>query len=184
MKIEYIKINKIKSNPNNPRVIKDDKFYRLVESINEFPLMLEARPIVVNDDMMVLGGNMRLKACKESQWKEVPVIKASDFSEEQQREFAIKDNNSFGDWDWDALANSWDADDLKNWGLDVWQPEESIDFNPELNPTTNYDEVTKEEITRQAEEMAQEIAKRMVSADKKQQDAICPKCYHEFKLQM
>lgn len=183
MKIEYVKINKIKANPQNPRVIKDDKFFRLVESINEFPAMLEARPIVVNEDMMVLGGNMRLKACQESQFKEVPIIKASDFTEEQQKEFIIKDNNTFGDWDWDALANSWDAEDLKDWGMDVWQPQE-VEFEPSLAPQTNYDEVTKEEINRKAQEMALDIAKRMETADKKQQDAICPKCYHEFKLQM
>jgi DNA modification methylase len=113
------KISKVKSNPNNPRVIKDDKFEKLVRSIKEFPKMLEIRPIVVNDDMIVLGGNMRLKACKEAGLKEVPIIKASDLTEDEQRQFIIKDNVSGGEWDWDMLANEWDAEQLDEWGLDV-----------------------------------------------------------------
>jgi hypothetical protein len=113
------KITKVKSNPNNPRLIKDDKFHKLVNSIKEFPKMLEIRPIVVNDDMIVLGGNMRLKACKEAGLKEVPVIKASDLTEEEQRQFIIKDNVSGGEWDWDMLANEWSVEQLEEWGLDV-----------------------------------------------------------------
>ena len=113
------KITKVKSNPNNPRLIKDDKFHKLVNSIKEFPKMLEIRPIVVNDDMIVLGGNMRLKACKEAGLKEVPVIKASDLTEEEQRQFIIKDNVSGGEWDWEMLANDWNVEQLDNWGLDV-----------------------------------------------------------------
>lgn len=119
MKIEKIKISLVKPNPNNPRVIKDDKFKKLVQSIKDFPKMLEIRPIVVNDDMIVLGGNMRLKACKEAGLKEIPIIKASELSEEQQREFIIKDNVGFGEWDWDSLANEWDAEQLDGWGLDL-----------------------------------------------------------------
>jgi len=119
MKTELLSINKIKSNPNNPRIIKDDKFHKLVKSIKEFPKMLELRPIVVNDDMIVLGGNMRLKACKEAGLKEIPVIKASELTEEQQREFIIKDNVGFGEWDWDMLANEWDNEQLVEWGLDI-----------------------------------------------------------------
>jgi len=109
----------IKANPNNPRTIKDAKFKRLVESIRTFPKMLELRPIVVNDDMIVLGGNMRLKACKEAGIKEVPVIKASDLSEDEQRQFIIKDNVGFGDWDWEMLANEWDVAELDEWGMDL-----------------------------------------------------------------
>jgi len=119
MKAEFISISKVKVNPNNPRLIKDDKFAKLVKSIQEFPKMLELRPIVVNDDMIVLGGNMRLKACKEAGLKEVPVIKASELTEEQQREFIIKDNVGFGEWDWDSLANNWDNELLNEWGLNV-----------------------------------------------------------------
>lgn len=119
MKTEEIKISLIKSNPNNPRIIKDEKFKKLVESIKAFPKMLELRPIVVNDDMVVLGGNMRLKACKEAGMKTVPTIKASDLTEEEQREFIIKDNVGFGEWDWDMIANEWDAEQVAEWGLDI-----------------------------------------------------------------
>jgi DNA modification methylase len=119
MKTQTVPINEVKSNPNNPRIIKDDKFKKLVASIKELPQMLELRPIVVNDDMIVLGGNMRLKACKEAGLKEIPIIKASELNEEQQRAFIIKDNVGFGEWDWDALANEWDAEQLDEWGLDV-----------------------------------------------------------------
>jgi DNA modification methylase len=119
MKTITVKINEVKSNPNNPRIIKDDKFKKLVASIKELPQMLELRPIVVNEDMIVLGGNMRLKACKEAGLKEIPIIKASELNEEQQRAFIIKDNVGFGEWDWDALANEWDAEQLDEWGLDV-----------------------------------------------------------------
>jgi DNA modification methylase len=119
MKTITVKINEVKSNPNNPRIIKDDKFKKLVASIQELPQMLELRPIVVNEDMVVLGGNMRLKACKEAGLKEIPIIKASELNEEQQRAFIIKDNVGFGEWDWDALANEWDVEQLAEWGLDV-----------------------------------------------------------------
>lgn len=129
MKTELIKLSEIKSNPNNPRIIKDDKFQKLVQSIKEFPQMLDLRPIVVNEDMIVLGGNMRLKACKEAGIKEVPVIKASDLTEEQQRAFIIKDNVGYGEWDWDMLANEWDADELVEWGLDVWQQPVEPDYS-------------------------------------------------------
>jgi len=118
MKTEKININKIKLNPNNPRLIKDDKFAKLVQSIKDFPEMLEIRPIVVNDDMIILGGNMRFKACKEAGLKEVSIIKASGLSAEKQREFLIKDNVSGGEWDW-QLLNDWDSLELESWGLDV-----------------------------------------------------------------
>jgi DNA modification methylase len=117
--IEKWKVSEVKANPNNPRIIKDDKFKKLVQSIKDFPEMLELRPIVVNNDGVVLGGNMRLKACKEAGLKEVPVIKASELTEEQQKEFIIKDNVGFGEWDWEDLANNWDAKDLTDWGLDL-----------------------------------------------------------------
>jgi DNA modification methylase len=112
-------INQVKANPNNPRIIKDDKFKKLVQSIKEFPEMLELRPIVVNEDMVVLGGNKRLKACKEAGLDKVPVIKASNLTEEQQKEFIIKDNVGFGEWDWNDLANNWETEKLQEWGLDI-----------------------------------------------------------------
>tara|TARA_R110002167_G_C12664612_1_gene650237 strand:+ start:89 stop:1249 length:1161 start_codon:yes stop_codon:yes gene_type:complete len=115
--MEIVKISEIKPNEDNPRLIKDDKFKKLVKSIKTFPEMLELRPIVVNNDMVVLGGNMRLKACKEAGLKEVPIIKAENLTEEQQREFIVKDNVGFGEWDWDILANEWNQDELEDWGL-------------------------------------------------------------------
>ena len=118
MKIEKIAISKIKLNPNNPRLIKDDKFTKLVQSIKDFPEMLDIRPIVVNEDMIILGGNMRFKACKEAGLKEVPIIKASGLSEEKQREFLIKDNLAGGEWDW-TLLQEWDSLELEDWGLSI-----------------------------------------------------------------
>jgi DNA modification methylase len=118
-KHKKISIDKILINPNNPRLIKDDKFKKLCKSIQEFPEMLELRPIVVNKDMIVLGGNMRLKACQEIGLTEVPIIVAENLTEEQQREFLIKDNVSGGEWDWDILANEWEVEQLNEWGLDV-----------------------------------------------------------------
>jgi DNA modification methylase len=126
MKTELVSIKLVKSNPNNPRIIKDDKFAKLVASIKEFPKMLEIRPIVVNDDMIVLGGNMRLKACIHAGLKEVPIIKVTDLTEQEQKQFIIKDNVSGGEWDWNMLANEWDAEELDAWGLDV------PDFGKEL----------------------------------------------------
>jgi DNA modification methylase len=119
MNIKSVDIAQVKTNPNNPRIIKDDKYAKLVESIRTFPKMLEIRPIVVNADMIVLGGNMRLRACKEAGLKQIPVIMADDLTPEQQREFIIKDNVGFGEWDWEMLANEWEAEELDKWGLDV-----------------------------------------------------------------
>ena len=123
--MEIVKISEVKLNPNNPRIIKDDKFIKLVQSIKDFPEMLNIRPIVVNKDMIILGGNMRYKACKEAGLKQIPII-VTDLSEEKQREFLIKDNTSGGEWDWEVLANEWDAEELDAWGLDV------PDFGKEL----------------------------------------------------
>jgi hypothetical protein len=124
-----IKISEIKLNPNNPRLIKDDKFLKLVKSIKDFPEMLDIRPIVVNKDMVILGGNMRYKACKEAGMKEIPIIIADNLTEEQEREFLIKDNTSGGEWDWNMLANEWESEQLTEWGLDVWQQAPDIDYD-------------------------------------------------------
>jgi ParB-like chromosome segregation protein Spo0J len=112
-------ITEIKSNPNNPRFIKDVKFKQLVKSIQDFPQMLELRPIVIDENNMVLGGNMRLKACLEAGLTDVPVIHANNLTEAQKKEFIIKDNISFGEHDWDALANEWNIIELDEWGLDI-----------------------------------------------------------------
>jgi hypothetical protein len=129
LKTETVKISEVKSNPNNPRIIKDDKFKKLVESVKTFPEMLNIRPIVVNSDMVVLGGNMRLRACKEAGLKEIPIIKADTLTPEQQSEFIIKDNVSGGEWDWNMLANEWNAEELDAWGLDVPKWSDGIDAN-------------------------------------------------------
>lgn len=117
-----VPISKLKANPNNPRVLRDEKFAKLKNSIREFPDMLNKRPIVAVTDLqggyMVLGGNMRLKACMDLKMKQVPVILADEWTEEQRREFIVKDNVGFGEWDWDALANEWDGAKLAEWGLD------------------------------------------------------------------
>ena len=112
-------ITKIKSNPNNPRLIKDHKFKQLVKSIQDFPQMLELRPIVIDENNMVLGGNMRLKACLEAGLTDVPVIHANNLTEAQKKEFIIKDNISFGEHDFDILANEWNIIELDEWGLDI-----------------------------------------------------------------
>ena len=148
MEIEKIAISKIKLNPNNPRLIKDDKFAKLVQSIKDFPEMLNIRPIVVNDDMIILGGNMRFKACKEAGLKEVSIIKASGLSEEKQREFLIKDNVSSGEWDW-QLLNDWDALELESWGLEVWQKPADVDYSI----------LDEEDVSEQLEQMTDGVKK-------------------------
>ena len=116
--IKEINIKEIKPNPNNPRVLKDDKFKKLVQSLKDFPEMANVRPIVVNTEMIVLGGNMRLRAMQEAGWKKAPV-QIVDWSIEKQNEFIIKDNVGFGEWDWDVLANEWNVSELTEWGLDI-----------------------------------------------------------------
>ena len=136
-------ISQLKENINNPRLIKGDKFKKLVKSIKEFPEMLELRPIVVDENMVVLGGNMRLKACKEAGLKEVWIEVAENLTEEQKKEFIIKDNVGFGEWEWDMLANEWDAVELTDWGLDVLSPKDYFEdgdilFSNELDQQSNY----------------------------------------------
>lgn len=146
--MKLVNISDVKPNPKNPRIIKDGKFQKLVKSIQEFPDMLNKRPLVVFTDVdnkyVVLGGNMRLKACKEIGLKEIPIIVADEWTEEQKNEFLIKDNVGFGEWDWDSLANEWDVEQLNDWaleipnyslGLDVNNmTEEDIDIEEEFDP--------------------------------------------------
>ena len=117
-----MKLSAIKPNPSNPRLIKDDKFKKLVQSINDFPKMMELRPIIIDDDNIILGGNMRYRALQELKMKDIPdewVKKASDLTDEEKKQFIIKDNVGFGEWDYDQLANEWEAEDLDRWGLDI-----------------------------------------------------------------
>lgn len=151
MNKQYCNITEVKLNPNNPRIIKDDKFKSLVESIRTFPEMLELRPIVVNDNMIVLGGNMRLKACKEAGLKQVPIIKASTLTEEQQRQFIIKDNIGYGEWDWNLLNMEWDIDELNEWGLEIPNFETSKDLD--------YSILDEQDISEQLAEMTSNVKK-------------------------
>jgi hypothetical protein len=133
-----IKLSDIKPNPGNPRVIKDARFASLLRSIQEFPKMLSLRPMVIDAEGYVLGGNMRLRALQELGYKEIPddwVRRADDLTEEERQRFIIADNVGFGDWDWESLANDWDAEDLAAWGLEVpgWHGDEQ-----------NYSEKNKE----------------------------------------
>lgn len=151
MNTQKVKISEVKANPNNPRLIKDDKFKKLVKSIQEFPEMLNIRPIVVNADMVVLGGNMRLKACKEAGLKEVAIIKAEDLTEEQQKQFIIKDNVGFGEWDWESLANQWAENDLTEWGINLpfWNDDMTNNENYEgLDALSKLDKFMNAEVKR------------------------------------
>ena len=145
-----MKIQEIKSNPNNPRLIKDHKFKQLIKSIQDFPQMLELRPIVIDENNMVLGGNMRLKACLEAGLTDVPVIHANNLSEEKKKEFIIKDNVAFGEHNWDELANSWNVEELTEWGLDipnfdVIDEKEQIDLSDKLKSEFKIEIICKSE---------------------------------------
>ena len=124
-----LKINELKPNESNPRIIKEAKFKKLVKSIKDFPEMLELRPIILDENNVILGGNMRYKACVAAGLKEVPVKIAKGLTEEQKEEFIVKDNVGFGEWDWDILGNEWNNEKLGEWGMDVWQPEEAVDYS-------------------------------------------------------
>jgi ParB-like chromosome segregation protein Spo0J len=138
MSIKIVDIKTVKPNPSNPRHIKDHKFTQLVKSIRHFPEMLQLRPIVVDSDNIVLGGNMRLKACIEAGLKEVPIIVASELTDEQQKEFIIKDNVGFGEWDWEQLANEWEIEQLSDWGLDLPIEVFEDDEEEEIKPVKSY----------------------------------------------
>lgn len=149
MNVKITKISEVKLNPNNPRLIKDDKFTKLVQSIKDFPEMLDIRPIVVNADMVILGGNMRFKACKEAGLKEVPIIIADNLTEEQQREFLIKDNTSGGEWDFEMLSNDWDVEQLEDWGLEV----------PTFATDVDYSILDDDDVSGQLEDMTNGVKK-------------------------
>lgn len=131
--MQWVKLSEVRANPNNPRVIRDEKFAKLKQSIIDFPEMLEKRPLVCyteGEKYIVLGGNMRLKALSDIGAKEIPIILADEWTEEQRAQFLIKDNVGFGEWDWNALANEWDADKLIEWGLDL-PPMDAIELEAE-----------------------------------------------------
>ena len=165
-------IKEIKPNPNNPRLIKDHKFKQLVKSIQDFPQMLELRPIVIDENNMVLGGNMRLKACLEAGLTDVPVIHANNLSEEKKKEFIVKDNVGFGEWDWDILANEWDAEKLDEWGLDVWHNDEMSNLNEYegLDAESKLDKFLNSELKRMFLVYDNETFENVISWFNKQQE--------------
>jgi len=140
-----MKINKLQPNESNPRIIKSEKFKKLVQSIKDFPQMLDLRPIVIDEDNVILGGNMRYRACVEAGLKEVPVKIAKGLTEEQKQEFIVKDNVGFGEWDWAILGNEWNNIKLGEWGLDVWQPEKEVDYS--VLDDLNFEEELEDKMT-------------------------------------
>lgn len=176
-KIKMVDIKTVFLNPNNPRTIKDKKFNTLVKSIKDFPEMLNVRPIVVNKDMVVLGGNMRFRACQELKYKKIPIIKVDHLTKEQQAEFVIKDNSDLGDWNYEELANNFDPDLLKDWGLDLTVPK--VNFDPNLHPESNGNTITEGDIEKTEEKLDSNFS------DKKKavQDIICPDCNYEFQIE-
>jgi len=167
--MEKVKISKVVPNENNPRFIKDYKFKKLVKSIQDFPEMLKLRPIVVNKDMVVLGGNMRLKACKEAGLKEVYILKADELTEQQQREFIVKDNVGFGEWDWDILGNEWNSVQLEDWGMDNWQNIDDIETSDEFSLPEGDKEPFQQQTYTLADEQATEIKNAIADIKKTDQ---------------
>jgi hypothetical protein len=145
-----IKLSSIKPNPDNPRLIKDEKFYKLVSSLETFgEKMMPLRPIVVDEDNIILGGNMRFKALKELGYSKVPeswIKRAEELTEAEKREFIIKDNVGFGEWDWSLLSNEWNNAKLGAWGLDVWDSEE-IDLDDFFEDSNDEQKETLNKIT-------------------------------------
>ena len=147
VKTTTVNVNEIQLNKDNPRLIREDSFNKLVNSIKQFPQMLDIRPIVVNKDMIILGGNMRYKACVEAGMTEIPVVIADNLTKEQEKEFLVKDNVSGGEWDWDILANEWDNQELIDWGVDVWKgTEENIDLEDFFEDNTSEPGTQKNQI--------------------------------------
>lgn len=137
MKIQTVPIHKIRPNSKNPRLIKGVKFKKLVASIEELPSMLKLRPIVVDDDYTILGGNMRYKACIEAGLKQIPIIVASDLTEDDKKAFIIKDNVSYGEWDWDMLGNGYEFTELNDWAVDL--PSDMFKDDDEIDADTDKD---------------------------------------------
>ena len=164
--MEKVKISKVIPNENNPRFIKDQKFKKLVKSIKEFPEMLKLRPIVVNKDMIVLGGNMRLKACAEAGLKEVYILKADELTEQQEREFIVKDNVGFGEWDWDALGNEWNSVQLEDWGMDNWQNMDDIETSDDFSLPDGEKEPFQQQTYTLADEQAEQIKNAIADVKK------------------
>ena len=133
-------LSQLKPNPDNPRVIRDSNFQKLVKSLRDFPEMLELREVVIDENNYILGGNQRYLALKELRVIEVPVVQVTGLSDERKKEFVVKDNVNYGVWDWDVLGNLYDPVDLKEYGLNVWQPQEAqadMDYDFEVESGCN-----------------------------------------------
>jgi hypothetical protein len=153
--MELLPIDKIKPNPGNPRVIKDHKFLQLKKSLEDFPEMSQARAVVIDENFIILGGNMRWKAAKELGWKEINVIQVFGWTEEQKRQFIIKDNVGFGEWDWQLIAAEWP--EVGEWGLDVPEFDDSGDIVELPSITTTYNVNIKCDDPLQVEELKQRL---------------------------
>lgn len=155
--IKKVNIQKIKPNDENPRFISDAKFKKLIKSIKEFPEMLETRPLVVDEDFVVLGGNMRLKALKSAGVFEVPIHQVKGWSDDQKKEFIIKDNLGYGEWDWDIVANEWDVQKLKDWGMDLPDFANIDDFGTDFNLPNGDKEPFQQQTYTLADKQAEQI---------------------------
>lgn len=145
VEIKKVEISTVKTHSENPRIIKDKKYKELKSSIQEFGEMLQIREIVVDENNVVLGGNMRLRALQELNFKEITVKQVTGLTEQQKREFVIKDNVNFGEWNWDDLANKWNTEQLNTWGLDLWVPDEDLfeedeDIKEDVTPKAGDDD--------------------------------------------
>lgn len=180
MRKEQIDINLIIENKSNPRTIREAKLNKLIKSIEALPQMLEARPIVVNKEMVVLGGNMRLMACKKLGLEKVWVVVADNLTPEQEKEFIIRDNVNHGEWDWEALANEWEAENLNDWGMDVWIPDHEAEFKPVIHPTTKPFVVSEDDFERAQTSFGSDVSK---GNTKELVGCTCPNCSYEFNVE-
>jgi hypothetical protein len=176
-KAQKIDISKLIENEDNPRIIRHEKFLKLVQSVKDFPEMLEARPIVVNKDMVIIGGNMRYNACLEAGIKEVPVLIA-DFTPAQEKEFMIKDNSSSGDWDYAELKVKWGTLQLDEWGVENWNITPT-QFEPNVTPNTEYGQVTSQQI----DNTNSKLNEKYSNNEQNLRTVVCPHCLEEFEIE-
>ena len=175
--VQMVRVADLQNNPDNPRTISADAFKNLVNSIQEDPQMLALRPLVADTKMIVQGGNMRLRAIREIGWEEVPCIIADDYSPDEFHRFVVKDNATFGDWDFTMLTGGWETQKLLDWGVEGFNPDWG-DYEPELMPDTSYEDITAEEIEAKAKELAQKIV-----TEQNKEPVMCPECGCEFHIQ-
>lgn len=174
-KVQRVKLEDLKPNPDNPRKISKNGLAKLKKSIKEFEEMLELRPIIINKDNLILAGNQRYQACVELGIKDVPVSRVR-MSKKKQAELMIRDNVSFGQWDWEDLMNNWEVDELEGWGMEVWDSGRGKEgFDPETNPSFDSDEVTPEDVDKA--DITPKKSERVFL------DCDCPTCGHKFQIE-